>query len=195
MPIKGEKMSNTLIGKSVSKKHVKQIEEEMLTDNEQLQAIIIGRVKEESTKSKGRFAINDIESDKGGSFLRNYMIVTDQRVSLWARGLFNKSHDSFFYNDIKSVEFQKGIMYGSIVLNIHGKTENFSEASKKECDHVAKLIKENIQKATSSINAQSSTVVNQTSSADELKKFKELLDSGVINQEEFNSKKKELLGI
>ena len=33
----------------------------------------------------------------------------------------------------------------------------------------------------------------QTSSADELKKYKELLDSGVISQEEFDVKKKQLL--
>ncbi len=33
------------------------------------------------------------------------------------------------------------------------------------------------------------------SNADELKKFKELLDSGVITQEEFDAKKKELLGL
>jgi len=35
----------------------------------------------------------------------------------------------------------------------------------------------------------------QASSADELKKFKELLDMGVINQEEFDAKKKQLLGL
>ena len=38
----------------------------------------------------------------------------------------------------------------------------------------------------------SNTVV---SSADELKKFKDLLDSGVISQEEFDAKKKQLLGL
>ena len=31
--------------------------------------------------------------------------------------------------------------------------------------------------------------------ADELKKFKDLLDSGVITQEELDAKKKELLGL
>lgn len=35
----------------------------------------------------------------------------------------------------------------------------------------------------------------QQSSADELKKYKELLDSGVISQEEFDAKKKQLLGV
>lgn len=40
------------------------------------------------------------------------------------------------------------------------------------------------------------TVVKQDlSSADELKKYKELLDSGVITQEEFDAKKKQLLGL
>ena len=42
------------------------------------------------------------------------------------------------------------------------------------------------------------TVVKQEipqSSADELKKYKELLDSGIITQEEFDAKKKQLLGL
>ncbi len=37
-------------------------------------------------------------------------------------------------------------------------------------------------------------VVKNTTDADELKKYKELLDSGVISQEEFVTKKKQLLG-
>ena len=42
------------------------------------------------------------------------------------------------------------------------------------------------------------TVVNniqKTSNADELKKYKDLLDNGAITQEEFENKKKELLGL
>lgn len=35
----------------------------------------------------------------------------------------------------------------------------------------------------------------KTGSADELKKFKDLLDAGVITQEEFDAKKRELLGL
>ena len=37
--------------------------------------------------------------------------------------------------------------------------------------------------------------IQQTSNADELKKFKELLDTGIITQEEFEAKKKQLLGL
>lgn len=39
------------------------------------------------------------------------------------------------------------------------------------------------------------TVIQQASAAEELKKFKELLDMGVISQEEFDAKKKQLLGL
>ena len=38
-------------------------------------------------------------------------------------------------------------------------------------------------------------VVQQASAADELKKFKDLLDAGIISQEEFDAKKKQLLGL
>ena len=34
-----------------------------------------------------------------------------------------------------------------------------------------------------------------TSNADELKKYKELLDEGIISQEEFDAKKKQLLNL
>lgn len=44
-------------------------------------------------------------------------------------------------------------------------------------------------------NSVGGTVAMQNSAADELKKFKDLLDSGVITQEEFDAKKKQLLGL
>ena len=39
------------------------------------------------------------------------------------------------------------------------------------------------------------TIVNAISPAEELKKMKELLDLGIITQEEFDAKKKQLLGL
>lgn len=52
------------------------------------------------------------------------------------------------------------------------------------------LTDEDIAKINAQQNGQSAI-----SSADELKKFKELLDMGVITQEEFDQKKKQLLGL
>ena len=42
---------------------------------------------------------------------------------------------------------------------------------------------------------QATVVMQQTSAADELIKFKDLLDMGILTQEEFDAKKKQLLGL
>ena len=52
---------------------------------------------------------------------------------------------------------------------------------------------EAVKAAKSNNNA--ATVIQQSSPADELKKFKELLDLGIITQEEFDAKKKQILGM
>lgn len=44
-------------------------------------------------------------------------------------------------------------------------------------------------------NTSQQVIIQETSNADELKKYKDLLDSGVITQEEFDEKKKQLLGL
>ncbi len=62
-------------------------------------------------------------------------------------------------------------------------------------DTLSKLLAaSNEKRAFESANA--TTVIQQNSDeADKLKKYKDLLDSGVITQEEFDAKKKQLLGL
>jgi hypothetical protein len=61
----------------------------------------------------------------------------------------------------------------------------------QECLSVLELICKG-QERTESNNINTQT---QASSADEILKFKSLLDSGIITQEEFEAKKKQLLGV
>lgn len=56
------------------------------------------------------------------------------------------------------------------------------------------LTKEEFQQEMQAANARQ-TAAASPSAADELKKFKELLDMGAITQEEFDAKKKQLLGL
>ena len=58
-----------------------------------------------------------------------------------------------------------------------------------------KLIPNKEESVVQMENQKNSTQSVAISSADELKKYKELLDSGVISQEEFDAKKKQLLGL
>ena len=65
-------------------------------------------------------------------------------------------------------------------------SRDLSIISKEEYEAIAKAKKANSTPAPAAV---------PTSSAEELKKFKELLDSGIITQEEFDAKKKQLLGL
>ena len=68
---------------------------------------------------------------------------------------------------------------------------NFYTPAKME--EVYQIVSEQISNRQN--NKGSVTVVNSTSNADELKKYKDLLDSGIITQAEFDAKKKQLLGL
>jgi len=71
---------------------------------------------------------------------------------------------------------------------------DYSKCPKCNSRNVRKLSEEEFERENA---AQSSTMpaTPAASTADELKKFKELLDMGVISQEEFDAKKKQLLGL
>ena len=62
---------------------------------------------------------------------------------------------------------------------------------KSRADHYINKVSEIVYQLKQKNNKQ---INNNTSVADELLKFKQLLDMNVITQEEFDKKKKELLG-
>ena len=78
---------------------------------------------------------------------------------------------------------------GNILISTSSKTIRFQSLTnaKAVTDAINGLIK-NRNKGTTIVN-------NAVSEADELKKYKELLDSGIITQEEFDAKKKAPLGL
>ncbi|MCI7234266.1 MAG: SHOCT domain-containing protein [Oscillospiraceae bacterium] len=64
----------------------------------------------------------------------------------------------------------------------------------QNADEFVNAVNESISK-NKSVPQNTVTTTASSSTTDELKKYKELLDSGVITQEEFDAKKKQLLGI
>lgn len=111
--------------------------------------------------------------------------------------------------DIESVEFSKASIWknGYLSLGVKGEIKNSNgirgaandlrsivffpkqnELAENVYNHIRTHIEENKKNM--------STIINQFqsfSSADELRKFKQLLDDGIITQEEFDEKKKQLL--
>ena len=118
------------------------------------------------------------------------IVVTDKRV--YGKAAFGKRVD-LPIDSVSAVgtSFFKGIDVGTSSGRIHFKfLKNQEKIHMVLSDLLLKRQREKM--ATVSVSAPSNI---NSSSADELKKYKELLDSGVITQEEFDAKKKQLLGL
>ena len=95
----------------------------------------------------------------------------------------SKKSKQLVFEDIKNVDF------GKKTLKIVGTGIKFKISNLTNAESIKSLI---IEKKKSAQNKFDSV---NFSNADELKKYKDLLDSGVITQEEFDAKKKQLLGL
>ena len=76
--------------------------------------------------------------------------------------------------------------------NYANQVVDYNKCPKCNSSKLKQISAEDAAKAQKAPEQPASSVI---SAADELKKFKELLDLGIITQEEFDSKKKELLGL
>ncbi len=113
--------------------------------------------------------------------------VTDKRV--YGTGAFRKRVDLPF-DMISSVG--GGILGSIAVATSSGKINFWFVKNKNEIfDAVTKCLIERQNKG----NYATVNQVEPQNNADELKKFKDLLDAGVITQEEFDAKKKQILGL
>ena len=116
------------------------------------------------------------------------IMVTDKRVI----GKINKKNVDLPIDSISAVGTGGG---SSITVSTASGVIRFKwiENNEEIRRILSKLIMQRQEDAKKQIV--SSPVAESTSNADELKKYKELLDSGVITQEEFDAKKKQLLGL
>ena len=92
----------------------------------------------------------------------------------------------FFVKDVKSVELSllKGV-------KIRGNGIKYKINLLKNAEDIKTFIMDIL----ATISNENSISIIQDNSAESIKKFKELLDNGVITQEEFDEKKKQLLGL
>ena len=117
---------------------------------------------------------------------------------------------TIYFRDCTGIQFKKsGLTLGYLQLETGGgmmnnRSSNFfaentftfdtSKVSNEKMEEVANFIKRKIDEIKTGAS-QVATVVASVSPAEELLKFKQLLDCGVITQEEFDAKKKQLLDL
>lgn len=162
-------------------------------------------------EQQGEKPIYDLLGARG-----RYIKVYEDRCVLGTRAGFSSlltgnatdGEKTIYYSDVLGVQFKaSGVTIGYIQLEtasvtMNNKSDNFfnenSFTFEAALEQKAREVLEFIQKKVAETKKASNTMstpVYATSPADELKKFKELLDCGIITQEEFDAKKKQLLGL
>ena len=141
--------------------------------------------------------------------------VYDDKIVIIGKG-YNKGvgEKSIPMASIAAVQLipSKLLVYGYITFNVLGEvasskgglgssfnargSENTVIAKSRADDAILKQIKTFVEETKERVIANQGQInIQQVSAADELKKFRDLLDSNVITQEEFDAKKKQLLGL
>lgn len=112
-------------------------------------------------------------------------------ITIKIPGLFKGETKQFDFNHIASVEIDTPLVgFSSISIYAGGTQMTATGFTKSE----VKQIKEGIEKGKSSLKSESNSVSSASSIADELKKLKDLADSGVITETEFEQQKNKILG-
>ena len=138
----------------------------------------------------------------------DHCVITGKKSLLGFMGgrAFDGSKD-FYYADMTSVQYKKATVFVNGFIQFeypgsHSGQNNFNSENTfvimkgktdiEQCEKAYQYIKERISFYKQQKN---NPTIAAISPAEELKKFKDLLDSGIITQEEFEIKKKDLLGL
>jgi len=119
---------------------------------------------------------------------KNQLIVTDKRIS--GKAAFGKQIDLPIdsISSVGTIKLIKG-------LSISTASGNVSFWGIGNRDEIYKVISDLIIARQTKSSAKEEKTTNNSDYTEELKKIKDLLDAGIITQEEFDAKKKQILGL
>ena len=125
------------------------------------------------------------------------LAITNKRIIFSGQlvGIFKISTITQFVElkNVNSISESYSAVGGSVIIEILGDDWSLQVESREAAGTIRNNIWQAIEKAKN--NNVEKVTINTASSADEILKFKNLLDMGIITQEEFDAKKKQLLGL
>lgn len=114
--------------------------------------------------------------------------LTNKRFIVARKKIIGQSIKTVLLNLLNDVNVNIGAVFGVIEFDTMKETFNVAVAKKH-----ATSIQESIQGYL--INKNSNDQANQSDTIEDLERFKQLADNGVITQEDFEAKKKQILGL
>ena len=155
---------------------------EHLSDNENIVAVIMGVYE-------GTLLGTDIKR-------KGIFIATENRLVFYAKKMFGFDLESFPYSNISSIEMSKGFTGHSITFFTSGNKVSMKwiddyNAREKDLAGFFEFIRNNIGQSTNPNSAQQQNENDDIPA--QIEKIAELHAQGILTDEEFTSKKQELL--
>jgi hypothetical protein len=119
------------------------------------------------------------------------LVATNKRLIFVNKGLLSLKVEDFSYNKITTVEYSKGMFQGSMEIHASGNEAVVNQIKKDQVGPFAEYIRAKITKTPT--NESSAVSLKADDPVKKLRQIKEMLDAGLIDQAEYDAKKKELL--
>ncbi len=136
---------------------------------------------------------------EGNKLFPAEILLEPTGITIKFPGLFGGESKHFDFSHIASVDIITPMMgYSTITIYAGGTQMSAHGFSKAEVKQIKQGIEDGKVAVQNSNNRETTTIIHsspgtQVSVADELRKMKDLLDSSVITQDEFDAHKKKLL--
>jgi hypothetical protein len=119
------------------------------------------------------------------------LALTDRRVILFTKKLGGYDSQDFAYGLLTSVDHKRGMMYGNLDLAASGDRAHIKMVPKDEVEQISHLIRERMAAA----HTHGATSPANDPLANQIRDLAKLRDEGLISAEEFEAKKRQLLGL
>jgi hypothetical protein len=132
----------------------------------------------------GLFDTKMLGQDSGNSGI---FLVTEKRAMLFGKKLFGYDMESFPLSKITAIEMSKGMLGKKITLKMSGNSVEMKMINDGDPDALVNYIRENMGETAAPALAPAEDIPAQ------IQKLAALRDQGILTEEEFTSKKSELL--
>lgn len=140
--------------------------------------------------SPTNLTIKNVNTNKS-EMLPGICALTNKRFVFQYKVLFQTKIESINIENIDNISCEgDSISGGHVIINSLSKTYSILVSYKRD---IMQLIQETFESAIQNSKKGSNNNCTPSSAADEIRKYKELLDMGAISEEEFEKKKNELL--
>lgn len=149
------------------------------------------QVFEDKLSNEGESLLGVCASTKGTTQL----YVTDKRIILHEiKGFVSNNEKSIPLDNINSININKNFVYASIEIITSGNTAIIEDVPVGIAEEIKAII-EHLKTQDTKPTHHETQVVGTIDISEQLIKLKELVDMGILTQEEFDAKKKQLLNI